>query len=257
MDTNVTAAMKSRITRFGEEDPAQLLANPLNFRRHSGVQQEAMTSILEDVGFVQSVIVNERTGHVIDGHMRVEVAMRNHQPTVPVTYVDLSDEEERVVLATFDPISGMAHMDRDALRSLLDDTPHDDDRTDGLFRQLSRMATPAAETDWLQKYKSPAKQNTHNGGQKTAAPEPVARDDDDDEDDDDDTPAASPTPAPTPATAHPDPDEFEVEPYVVMNFTLPAADRPVVLKALSDARNGDHTLTTGDALVIIARHYVG
>ena len=38
---------------------------------------------------------------------------------VPVLYVDLSEEEEAKVLATFDPISGMAAMDEEKFRELL------------------------------------------------------------------------------------------------------------------------------------------
>src|SRR5688572_14080070 len=112
---------RSRIVGSGEEEPTQLLANPLNWRIHSGRQRNAMRGALSSVGWVQQVMVNRRTGHVVDGHLRVEEAISAGAPTVPVLYVDLSEEEERLVLATLDPISAMAGTSVERLRDLLQD----------------------------------------------------------------------------------------------------------------------------------------
>ena len=116
-----TAAWKNRIVGYGEESPDQLLANPLNFRTHPKNQQDTLAGVLSEVGVVQNVIVNKRTGFVVDGHLRISLAMREHQPTVPVTYVDLDQSEEALILATLDPISAMATADRDKLDELLRD----------------------------------------------------------------------------------------------------------------------------------------
>jgi ParB-like chromosome segregation protein Spo0J len=113
---------QSRITRYGEEPPDQLLANPINWRTHPKNQQATLSGVLAEVGIVQNVIVNERTGHVVDGHLRVSLAMREGQPTVPITYVDLSEAEEALILATLDPIAAMAGTDADNLAALLDQT---------------------------------------------------------------------------------------------------------------------------------------
>ena len=109
----------NRIVGHGEEAPDQLLANPYNFRIHGKAQQMALHSVLSDVGVVQSVIVNRVSGHIIDGHLRVALALRNDQPMVPVTYVELSESEEKTILATFDPISAMASIDEEKLEELL------------------------------------------------------------------------------------------------------------------------------------------
>ncbi len=85
---------QNRIIGEGEEDPSQLLANPSNFRIHPKPQQDALSGVLSEVGWVQRVLVNQRTGHVIDGHLRVSLAISRNEPTVPVIYVDLSPEEE-------------------------------------------------------------------------------------------------------------------------------------------------------------------
>lgn len=108
-----------RIVDHGEEDPTQLLANPQNFRRHPTKQLEALRGALRDVGWIQSVVVNKRTGHLIDGHARVEEAMRQNLPKVPVTYVDLSPEQEAWALLSFDKISELASEDDEVLAGLL------------------------------------------------------------------------------------------------------------------------------------------
>ena len=111
---------QTRIVGHGEEAPDQLLANPANARVHPRTQQDAMAGILGEVGFVQSVLVNQRTGCLVDGHMRVQIALREGQTTIPVTYVDLSPEEERKVLATFDPLGALASTDYGAYGELVD-----------------------------------------------------------------------------------------------------------------------------------------
>lgn len=76
--------------------------------------------MLDQVGFVQSIIVNRSSGFVVDGHARVALAISKHQPSVPVVYVELEDAEERMVLATLDPLSALATSDADQLAALLD-----------------------------------------------------------------------------------------------------------------------------------------
>lgn len=112
---------RSRIVGYGEEEPGQLLANPANWRIHPKAQQDAVAGVLEEVGWVQSVIVNKRTGHLVDGHLRVSIALRDESPSVPVVYIDLSSEEEALILATLDPLAGLAGTDREKLAQLLEE----------------------------------------------------------------------------------------------------------------------------------------
>lgn len=111
----------NRITGHGEADPEQLMANPLNWRIHPSFQQKAVQEVIEDVGWVSDVLVNENTGNIIDGHLRVMIAMKNNQPTVPVRYTDLTEEEERKILATLDPLAELAVTDQVKLDELLQD----------------------------------------------------------------------------------------------------------------------------------------
>ena len=133
------AMYENKIIGTGTENPEQLLANPYNWRIHPKTQQDALESLLDDVGWVQNVIVNQRTGHVVDGHLRVAVAISREQVEVPVVYVDLSEDEEKKVLASLDPLGDMAVTDIDKINELLDEV----DMNDTLGAMLKDVAT-----DW-------------------------------------------------------------------------------------------------------------
>lgn len=111
---------RNRIVGHGEVDPTQLVANPLNFRRHGAKQKAALRGSLNELGWIEEVLVNRVTGNMLDGHARVEEAIASHQPTVPVTYVELTEEEERAALASLDPIAAMATQDDTVLTDLLE-----------------------------------------------------------------------------------------------------------------------------------------
>lgn len=131
------APWRNRIVGSGEEAPEQLLANPLNWRVHPGDQRDALRGSLSTVGWVQQVLVNQTTGHVVDGHARIEEAITRGEAKVPVLYVDLSEEEEAQVLATLDPITGMAIRDEAKLEELLGLISVDDE---GLRKLLGTLA---------------------------------------------------------------------------------------------------------------------
>lgn len=61
------AGWANRIVGAGEEPPDQLLANPRNWRVHPKGQQDALAGALDEVGWVTGVIVNRRSGCVVDG----------------------------------------------------------------------------------------------------------------------------------------------------------------------------------------------
>ena len=105
-------------------DPEQLMGHPENAKIHQRRQQKSMRAVLQRLGWVQDVVVNRVTGRILDGHMRVALAITHHQ-TVPVKYVRLSEQEEREVLATFDPLGAMAVIDGDMYVDLTDAFPAD------------------------------------------------------------------------------------------------------------------------------------
>lgn len=139
------ARWASRIVKLDKAvPPDQLLANPLNARRHPGEQRTALRAALDQIGWVGVVTVNQTTGMVIDGHARIEEALSAGEPTVPVLYVKLTEDEERAALATFDAITDLAVYDRDVWTQLLDGLT----LADPLAEMVSRIdAIDAASLD--------------------------------------------------------------------------------------------------------------
>jgi hypothetical protein len=136
----VATQWRSRIVGHGEEAPDQLLANPANWRIHPKPQQDALAGVLDQVGWVQDVIVNRVTGHVIDGHLRVSLAIGRREPSVPVVYVELEPAEEALILATIDPLAAMAATDREQLAVLLEDVSTGDAALQAMLDSLAQDA---------------------------------------------------------------------------------------------------------------------
>jgi DNA modification methylase len=132
-----SALWRNRITGHADVAPAALLPNPANWRRHPTRQQRALVGALDELGWVAQILVNRTTGHLVDGHLRLDLALARGEPTVPVAYVELSEAEERLVLASLDPLGALADTDRDALALLLAEvTPSDQ----ALTRMLAELA---------------------------------------------------------------------------------------------------------------------
>lgn len=135
---------RNRIVEHGDVDPRELLASPFNFRVHPSMQQDAMKATLGRLGWISSVKVNRLTGHVIDGHMRVALAIQAEEPTIPVEYVELDEDEERLALATFDPLGALALEDGAMVRELLEQIG-DVDGLGVILDELAKAVPVAAE----------------------------------------------------------------------------------------------------------------
>ncbi len=100
--------------------PAELKANPANWRRHPDAQVAALSDLIGEVGWAGACLLNARTGNLIDGHAR-----RNLDPKlmvdgkVPVLVGSWSEKQERLILATLDPVASAAEADRRLLDALL------------------------------------------------------------------------------------------------------------------------------------------
>lgn len=129
---------RNRIVGEGLEAPDQLLANPFNWRVHPAFQQEALDGSLNEIGWIQRVIVNQRSGHVVDGHLRVSLALKYDEPAVPVLYVDLTEEEEQKALLVLDPISARAATDKVKLEELLQMASTEDAGLQAMFDEMAQ-----------------------------------------------------------------------------------------------------------------------
>ena len=131
------SGIKNRIIGSGVEPLDQIQFNPRNWRIHPLNQQNALKGVLEEVGYVQEVIINKRTGNLVDGHLRCQLAAREGEKEIPVKYVDLSEEEEALILSTIDPIAAMAATDKSKLDDLFRDIQSDNENVQKLMAEIA------------------------------------------------------------------------------------------------------------------------
>jgi DNA modification methylase len=136
-------AWRSRVVGFTEKPANQFTANAFNFRRHPVPQREAFRGLVSELGFAGAVLENKRTGNLIDGHLRIEEALSvDEHMMIPCVQVDLSEAEERLLLASYDPLSAMAEADKETLDLLLRDVSTGD-------AAVSEMLSKLAESEGL------------------------------------------------------------------------------------------------------------
>jgi ParB-like chromosome segregation protein Spo0J len=116
----IESPLNIRITSSAEVDPSTLRPHPDNWRRHPNAQLGALEGALSEIGWVAPVTVNQTTGHMLDGHARVKIAIERGEALVPVNYVELTEAEELLFLATFDPLAEMAGTHAKELEAILE-----------------------------------------------------------------------------------------------------------------------------------------
>jgi hypothetical protein len=137
---------QNRIVEYGVKRADQFQAHPRNWRTHPKHQRAALAASLGGVGWVDAVTENAQTGHLIDGHERIWQALEQGDDTpVPFIAVNLTEDEELLVLATFDPITQMATRDEALLEGLLADLRQTDmiqadERLNALLHQVAADA---------------------------------------------------------------------------------------------------------------------
>lgn len=130
--------------------PDQLLANPANYRRHPARQREALRGSLNELGVIAPVLVNRLTGHLLDGHARVEEYLTAGVEAVPVAYVEVPPEKEALALLSLDPIAAQAESEREALDALLREVSTSEEGLRALFAELAEdvgVAAPASSAE--------------------------------------------------------------------------------------------------------------
>lgn len=118
----------------------ELEDNPRNWRQHPNAQLLALRDIIAEVGWAGALLYNERTGRLIDGHARKKIAKKGEK--VPVLVGSWSEEEEKNILLTLDPIGSMAAADRTALDELIVSVRFESSTLGAVLEQL------VGETAW-------------------------------------------------------------------------------------------------------------
>jgi ParB-like chromosome segregation protein Spo0J len=95
----------------------ELRPDPANPRRISDQELEALTRSIREFGFIDPIIARKEDRMVIGGHQRLLAARRLGYETVPVVFVDLSQEQARLLNIALNKISGS--FDQELLARLL------------------------------------------------------------------------------------------------------------------------------------------
>lgn len=112
--------IQNRVIGLEHVKGSDLRPHPKNPRLHPDGQIKALGGILEQVGISGALIAYRAADGIltlIDGHCRGE-----HWQNVewPVVVLDVTDAEAELILATYDPLTGMAIVDHDKMQRLLD-----------------------------------------------------------------------------------------------------------------------------------------
>src|SRR5687767_14622937 len=93
--------------------------DPANPRTIGEAELAALTRSIREFGFVQPILARQADNVVIGGHQRLVAARRLGHKTVPVTYVDLNQEQARLLNLALNRING--DWDEQLLARLLTD----------------------------------------------------------------------------------------------------------------------------------------
>jgi hypothetical protein len=118
--------------------PEELADNELNWRRHPDGQVASLEAVLEEVGWAGAALFNERTKRLIDGHLRKKVPQKLRvDGKIPVLVGSWTEEQEKTILATLDPLAAMAEADDQKLGELLAGIQTDNAALDKMLKDLA------------------------------------------------------------------------------------------------------------------------
>jgi len=112
MNTSSKTAINIEYIEIGNLKP-----DPANPRRISDQELEALTRSIREFGLIDPIIVRKEDRTVIGGHQRLLAARRLGYKAVPVVFVDLSQEQARLLNIALNKISGS--FDQELLARLL------------------------------------------------------------------------------------------------------------------------------------------
>ena len=117
--------------------PEELADNPSNWRQHPEAQTTALAGAIREVGWAGAALYNEATGRLIDGHARKNLpADMLVDGKMPVLVGKWTEEQERVILLTLDPLSALAEASVDTLSKLLLETRSEDAAVQKMLDEL-------------------------------------------------------------------------------------------------------------------------
>ena len=133
-------SIRDRIVELRRVKAADLRLNPHNFRTHPQAQRDALTGLLQEIGYADALIAYDDPAHgltLIDGHLRAETTP---DLEVPVLITDLSAAEATLLLATLDPLAAMAGAHAETLDVLLHEVKTGEAAVQALLADLAAQA---------------------------------------------------------------------------------------------------------------------
>lgn len=221
--TEENPAWSNRIVGYGELSPRDITRHDKNWKDHPSLQAERMEGILEQIGWVQTVIVNRTTNKMIDGHLRVSLAEQCGEDSIPVTFVELTEEEELNVLATFDPIGFLARRNQKKFDTIQDELTKGKEHLEGLQKERAEQLETISKES-LKDYKA-----AETGVRRQLAQETMRHKEESD-------PVLSASPELSGA--------FDLKPDMMFEFGLPYDIPQLLPEKLSECPEPIHTWTT-------------
>lgn len=128
--------IRDRVLEFRRVSSEEISDNDRNWRTHPHAQKAALSEVLAKIGIAGALTAyyserNDGKLTLIDGHER-----RSRQAEWPTLILDVNDAEADLLLATLDPITGLAETDGPALQTLLDGVEAGTPALEDLIRQL-------------------------------------------------------------------------------------------------------------------------
>jgi hypothetical protein len=139
-------SIRDRIRELRRVKASELIANPLNWRRHPTRQREALRGLLREIGYAGALLARETPDGLvlIDGHLRAELTP---DVEVPVLVLDVDEHEANTLLATLDPVAAMAETDAIQLRSLMDQVSSGEAGVQALLAEMAEREGIVAAGD--------------------------------------------------------------------------------------------------------------
>lgn len=110
----------NRVTGLEYIKGSEIRPHPKNPRKHPDGQIKALEGALSQIGIADALVVYRAGDGVmtlIDGHCRGEHWADLEWPCI---VLDVTDEEADFILATLDPLTGLAGIDEEKMRELLE-----------------------------------------------------------------------------------------------------------------------------------------
>ena len=125
-----------RIKELRRVPVSDLVPNPKNWRIHPNAQKDAMSGLLDEIGYADALIAYEKDGELIliDGHLRAEATP---DAIVPVLILDVDEDEADKILVTHDPIASMAEANQGLLERLLENVQTDNESVSKMLQHMA------------------------------------------------------------------------------------------------------------------------